>query len=158
MNDPVKGSETPDKPNAFDELYEEYGDWKFIIFKMLGTFLIFSSAIIFHVLLPNTPGEWGWVSWGKIKFLFLVVGLIGSLLFLFAKSEDSLIRPCPQIKLKTILIIGGLVALEIFIIRFFGLINSVEFGYIGLWIENSIIIIILVILVFLIVIVGCALS
>lgn len=154
MDDQVKDSGITEQPVVIDR----YGDFKWLIFKMLGSCLIFSSAIILHVLLPNTPDDGLGVSWGKIKFLFLVVGLIGSLLFLFAKGEDSLILPRPQIKMKTILIIGGLVALEIFIIRFFGLINSVEFGYIGLWIENSIFIIILVILVLLIVIVGCALS
>lgn len=112
MNDQVKGPEITEQPVV---IFDEYSAWKWLIFKMLGSCLIFSSVFILVIFLPNTSGEWWWgLTWDKINGGFIFIGLLGIGVLLFCNERES-----PPPTKESIFFTGGFFIMAMFIIWYF---------------------------------------
>lgn len=127
MDDQVKCPDIPHQPIVFDE----YSNIKWLAFKMLGTCLIFSFVFILVNFLPTTSGEWwGGLTWDKVKFGLIFIGLIG-IGFLFFFNHIEFNAPTK----KEFFFTAVLFALAMFIIWHFGLFDLFVWwvaGFLGL--------------------------
>ena len=122
MNDQVKGPEIPHQPIVFDD----YREIKWLAFKMLGSCLIFSFVFILVNFLPTTSGEWGGLTWDKIKGGLIFIGLFWIGLLLVCNLNEF----NPPTK-KDIFFTAVLFALAMFIIWHFGLLNIFFWWLVG---------------------------